>query len=707
MDSDKSEAHSEPKIPPLMGQNFGQNSFFSQPPPNFASPPPYMNHIQQYAQSRMQMQLSDAGGFFRPPNFNNQSPNSLFNKPIRFNINKQGTKVNPLMRQQQNNNNMIHNNSFMSNNKPNNQNMMNAFQNSNAKKRKNKKKNKNKNASQPPLPPSLNYAKPPPPVPTSPQSVQNSNNQSQDFLSNQAIISNNNDTAKNNDSNSDNPSQTGDNAKPVMEWPESLYNYVARCYMKCTTPIDKDMCEISLKGKITMAANRGELFTKDWDKEPMPVLHSDRLQQQTSPQKPANNMFNKNKNVVAGQLAKYQHQQSPISSKRPSSSDDRFGKSAKKRRSSSSSRSRSNSPFKKRRSDEDDNDYESYTNSIKPATKASKKKAKKEKQSAFYSKFGANQVGGFVDSADTERLKKRADRFNVKSKTTPTATSSFNKKRLTMPTFFNPVIDDSVDDSIDFLNLHIVGTCRDLEKSFLRLTKAPDASEVRPTDVLQYSLTNVQNRWKEKQDYFYACDQLKSIRQDLTVQGIRDEFTVKVYETHARIAMEKGDHEEFNQCQTQLKMLYNEIGGENQLEFLAYRVLYYIFTKNTLDMSSILKSLSVEERNNECIAHALKLRSVWALNNYSRFFQLYRKSPKMSGFIIDWFVERERKLALKNWIIKVYRPNISSEFIKETLAFSDLITCVEWLMSLGITFVNDDDKKFVDCKTSMNAVSTL
>lgn len=551
MDSDKSEAHSEPKIPPLMGQNFGQKSFFSQPPPNFASPPPYMNHIQQYAQSRMQMQLADAGGFFRPPNFNNQSPNSLFNKPIRFNINKQGTKVNPIMRQQQQQNNNMMNNSFM-NNKPN-QNMMNAFQNSNAKKRKNKKKNKNKNnnnnninnsnnhnnfedngynnnssnSMQPPLPPSLNYAKPPPPVSTSPQS----SNQSQDFLSNQ-INSNNNDTAKNNDSNSDNPSQTGDNSKPVMEWPESLYNYVARCYMKCTTPIDKDMCEISLKGKITMAANRGELFTKDWDKEPMPVLHSDRLQQQMSPQKSANNMFNKNKNVVAGQLAKYQ--QSPSSSKRPSS-DDRFGKAAKKRRSSSSSRSRSSSPFKKRRSDEDDNDYDnSYTNCIKPATKASKKKAKKEKQSAFYSKFGANQVGGFVDSADTERLKKRADRFNVKTKSAPTATSSFNKKRLTMPTFFNPVIDDSVDDSIDFLNLHIVGTCRDLEKSFLRLTKAPDASEVRPTDVLQYSLTNVQNRWKEKQDYYYACDQLKSIRQDLTVQGIRDEFTVKVYETHAR-----------------------------------------------------------------------------------------------------------------------------------------------------------------------------
>lgn len=56
-----------------------------------------------------------------------------------------------------------------------------------------------------------------------------------------------------------------------------------------------------------------------------------------------------------------------------------------------------------------------------------------------------------------------------------------------------------------------------------------------------------------------AATWAQAMRQDLTVQHLRGELTVRIYEAHARAALEYGDPAEYNQCQTQLNALANEV----------------------------------------------------------------------------------------------------------------------------------------------------
>jgi hypothetical protein len=160
------------------------------------------------------------------------------------------------------------------------------------------------------------------------------------------------------------------------------------------------------------------------------------------------------------------------------------------------------------------------------------------------------------------------------------------------------------------------------------------------------TLDLLKKKWKSDNNYTYICDQFKSLRQDLTVQHIRNEFTVSVYEIHARIALEKGDLGEYNQCQTQLRALYAQQLGGHPTEFKAYRILYFIHTRNWTAMNDALADLTPADKQTHAVKHALDVRSALALGNYHRFFQLYLDTPNMGAYLMDMFVDRERLSAL-------------------------------------------------------------
>ena len=72
---------------------------------------------------------------------------------------------------------------------------------------------------------------------------------------------------------------------------------------------------------------------------------------------------------------------------------------------------------------------------------------------------------------------------------------------------------------------------------------------------------------------------------------------------------------EFNQCQTQLILLYKEGLTGCWHEFLAYRILYYIFNGSVLDSSYLLGSLTPDDYAHPAVQHALQVRHIRKMSN--------------------------------------------------------------------------------------------
>ncbi|KAF7294508.1 PCI domain-containing protein [Mycena kentingensis (nom. inval.)] len=254
----------------------------------------------------------------------------------------------------------------------------------------------------------------------------------------------------------------------------------------------------------------------------------------------------------------------------------------------------------------------------------------------------------------------------------------------------------------DWDRLTIVGTSTDIFKDYLRLTSEPRPDQIRPFPVLEQTLLQLKKRFREKAQYNWICSQFKSLRQDLTVQRIKNEFTVQVYEIHARIALECGDMVEYNQCQATLKTLY-DLGLPGRVEeFTAYRILMLLHGRNRAELNLYVGQLTPRLKADPAVQHALRVQRALATGNYHALFELYSSSPNMGAYIMDHFVGRERARALMV-ITKAYKT-VPLTFIHQELAFESYLQANKFLAehsAAQYTNPNSTDAdKTLDCRAA-------
>ncbi|KAL1962006.1 hypothetical protein VTN77DRAFT_697 [Rasamsonia byssochlamydoides] len=435
------------------------------------------------------------------------------------------------------------------------------------------------------------------------------------------------------ESNTSNPSQNSSNStssnstapsssttqqpteRKRVEWPMPVRMYVQRSFVpEYQIPgISRQEMEAKLKQVITEAAENNRLETTDWDSLPLPQV-----------------MIQNERNKILT---------TPVGS---SPWSDASSVAALKSNLASEERS------KKRKSTE----YSQEETGDSPPWRKTNNQRNHLEDRVTYSPTDKRQ-----------RIEVNSSKLSSKSK----ASLESRKKRFETPRGYQDAY-RSESPTPSATQGPIVGRCQALEKNYFRLTSAPNPDTVRPLHVLERTLDLLKKKWRKENNYGYICDQFKSLRQDLTVQHIRNEFTVNVYEIHARIALEKGDLGEYNQCQTQLRALYAQNLGGHPMEFKAYRILYFIYTRNQTAINDALADLTPADKSDPAVKHALEVRSALALGNYHRFFQLYLDTPNMGAYLMDMFVDRERLAALA-CICKAYKPDVKIRFITEELGF--------------------------------------
>ncbi|KAJ6720348.1 LEUKOCYTE RECEPTOR CLUSTER MEMBER 8 [Salix viminalis] len=486
------------------------------------------------------------------------------------------------------------------------------------------------------------------------------------------------------------------------KFPNSLCRYVERAFNLCKDETQRVACQAIMKEIITKATANGTLNTLDWDVEPLFSI----------PNSEAVNVESSQYSSPVSSLPKYKRSPSRRSKSRweplpeeksidksVSISNDivKYGGWARKAP-SANSESKGNAvnnvkfSLLEQKLPSKNNQRPAKRQHLADGLNAANNDAssdsdKEQSLTAYYS--SAKSIANTPE--EKKRRESRSKRFE-KGQGYRTEANYFKPKNAGAGNLYSRrasamMLSKSLDDSgskavedFDWDALTVKGTCQEIEKRYLRLTSAPDPSTVRPEE---------------------------------------NQLTVKVYETHARLALEAGDLPEYNQCQSQLKTLYAEGIEGCHMEFAAYNLLCVILhSNNNRDLVSSMSRLNEGTKKDKAVKHALAVRAAVTSGNYVMFFRLYKEAPNLNTCLMDLYVEKMRYRAV-TCMSRSYRPTIPVSYIAQVLGFSStsdgndekdsdgsgLEECVEWMKAHGACLTTDNSGEMqLDTKASSSSL---
>uniref|UniRef100_A0A0G4HJU1 SAC3/GANP/THP3 conserved domain-containing protein n=1 Tax=Chromera velia CCMP2878 TaxID=1169474 RepID=A0A0G4HJU1_9ALVE len=229
---------------------------------------------------------------------------------------------------------------------------------------------------------------------------------------------------------------------------------------------------------------------------------------------------------------------------------------------------------------------------------------------------------------------------------------------------------------------NFIGTSDQLEKEYLRLTDAPREEEVRPEPVLREALPHViRKAGMERKSWKWLGDQMRAIRQDMKVQRIENDLTVKVYENNADLAIENGDLGQFNVCVTQLGHLYrlSSVPSDAKTRKNEYHAIRYVYLIVNGLKDAIMKEMgqmSTEEKVDQGMVWAEKFRKALQLQNWVKVFTLFTTAPYRIPALLQLYRDKLRMNAIRvlvkssnRWPVKWISDNLGFQSERDAFQF--------------------------------------